>query len=336
MLSKSREEKGGENMKKLLRGNDWEKFNSESIKVVEFYERELEREKKSPTTIANYSSSIKTILEYIKEEHDNISILQVTRENFMDFEKVQRQTGKSIASVNVIISCCRQMLEKAQYYFEEYDKNVLANLKQLKAEAVQEINFISNDEIAQLRQKLLEREMYQECLLLDILYDSGARISEVLQVEGVTTNYTNCVIGKGSKHINLRCNTRALESIELHRLTTNIKGRLWRDKRNSSKEITTAATLRNWVKSMGEVLTDITGIQINLRPHDIRHSTIRNYYLGNHYACSEIGYSDGVPLQVLSAIVHHNSLNLTQKYANLSDIEIQERRIIHYRQYKKC
>ena len=112
----------------------------------------------------------------------------------------------SNARINRIMSCIRMLcsfLEDDEDDYEDYDRSAAAKIKGLPKEPVRDIDFIPNDTIEKLYDKFMEEKRYRDATLLGILYDSGVRKNEVLQVEKDSIkedgNATNKVRGKRGK-----------------------------------------------------------------------------------------------------------------------------------------
>ena len=178
----------------------------------------------------------------------------------------------------------------------------------------------------------MKEERYKEATLLALLYESGCRKNEILQVkrDSITDegNATNQVIGKRGKKF--RC---------LYFSHTKEAFKKYDEQRKKSKNgdksdilfITnsgapaTSGALYDWVKGWIKDLKvideeDYTGLNV----HSFRHCFIQNCSDGTHWICKENGLG-AIPIEKIKVLAHHENVSTTDSYrANDEEKDIEE------------
>ena len=321
---------------KVFNETDWEKVLDFNKEVLQDFIMEYKQQQKKPSTLKQYYNDGRIILIYILHNCGNQSILDLTKKNFRKFSLwLTEEKGMSSARANRMMSCLRSILtfcENDDDY--EYDQNFAAKVKGVPNESVREIVFLSDDEVAQMIDVLLDREEYQKATLLSLLYDSGGRKNEVAQVEkhsflDETKNCTNIVVGKRGKKFPLLyfSKTKKCAKLWLEQRGEDDLNSLWilRKKNDPEykKEIS-SDTIYSWIIGMHDLYTDLfpEGTAATFSPHSLRHSCLESFSIGEHYVCKELGMEGGFPLEKLRLIANHESIETTQNY--LKDKSSQE------------
>ena len=219
------------------------------------------------------------------------------------------------------MSAIRQMMSYAEDdddEYEDYVRNVAAKIKGLEKDSRRETAFITEDQVVLLRNYLKVHKMFKHLFLLDILYDSGARISEVYQVkdadiETADKGYIK-VICKGGRAEYILLHDRAKESLRLYLDSLNGKS-IWTTKYgNVAKD---DGALRGWVRDMYRILKSLDNSTPYFTPHSFRHTMIENLLNGSHYVCDKIGRA--FTIEEVAILVHHKSTDMTKSYRRPQD-----------------
>lgn len=153
--------------------------------------------------------------------------------------------------------------------------------------------------------------MYKLMFLIDLLYDSGARINEIFQVKDFSTanrGYVK-VQCKGGSNEYILLHDRALESLSLY--SDALKDDyIWIGEHGEN--IRNSGTLRDWVQDTYEMLKELDHTVKRYTPHSFRHSMIENMENGSHYLCEKIGRP--FTTEEIAALVHHKSIDMTKSY----------------------
>jgi integrase/recombinase XerC len=174
--------------------------------------------------------------------------------------------------------------------------------------------FLTVDEVFKLIETAQSKGVlgFRDKAILELLYSSGLRVSELAGINLSDLNLTNSlvkVLGKGSKERIVPLGSKAVEAIrrfiekrhELHPrgdfLFVNSRGD------------------RLTVRSVGRIVKKysiISGIPKNVSPHVLRH-TFATHLLGS-----------GADLRAIQEMLGHSSLSTTQRYTHTSIEKIME------------
>lgn len=301
----------------------WEQVLEVNKRLMQQYLRSCKADKKAKRTIEQYMYDLRFFLCWNLLDNENMSVLEFKKKHFEEFKYfMAEERVASNARVNRLLSAIRTMMSYAEDDdddYEEYIRNPASKIKGLDKEPIREVAFLSQEQIDLLRNYLLEHNMYQHLCLLDILYDSGARVNEVLQVKKIETlekGYIK-VTCKGGKAEYILLHNRSKESIKLHLSVKHHEEAFWQSKYGP---VTKTGTLRGWVKDMYKILKQLDHSTPYFTPHSFRHSVIENLGNGTHYLCQKIGRA--FTIEEIQIIVHHKSTDMTKSYMKPKDNEM--------------
>ena len=300
----------------------WELVLETNKRLMQQYLRNCKADKKSEGTIREYGYDLRFFLCWNLLFNENMSVLDFKKRHFEEFKYFMAEERKvSNARINHLLCAIRTMMGYAEDdddEYEEYFRNSASRIKGLEKEPVRPVAFLSQEQIDLLRNYLLEHKMYQHLCLLDILYDSGARVNEVLQVtdsETTSKGYLK-VKCKGGRYEYILLHERSKESIQLH-LSTKKEGAFWQSKYGP---VETTSTLRGWVGDLYKILKGLDPSTPYFTPHSFRHSVIENLGNGTHYLCKKLGRA--FTIEEIQIIVHHKSVDMTKSYMKPKDNEL--------------
>lgn len=305
----------------------WKKVNPESKRILEDYILELKSKKKSEGTIYQYTADIKMFLCWAHDNLKNKSILDMKKRDFRQFFLFLEE--KSPARINRVQCSLRNMLEfctQDDDEYEDYEINVMRNIKGLQKEKVREIYFLTDEQIQMILDYLIQHEQYQKALYLSLSYESAGRRNEVHQVlkhNFLNDNKTNIVTGKRGKKFPLLYFSKSKEIAKLYfeqRGEDDIDS-MWVIGKGENKKPASYETLYNWVMSFRDILEDLTGEEIDFNPHSLRHSALENYENGSHYVLKELG-KDKLDIKVLKVLANHSDISTTESYLKDKDKEL--------------
>ena len=301
----------------------WEKVNEVNKRLRQQYLRNCKADKKGTRTIGEYGYDLRFFLIWNLLYNDNMSVLDFKRKHFNEFKFfMAEERGASNARINRLLSAIRTMMGYAEDdddEYEEYFRNPASRIKGLEKEPVREITFLSQVQIDLLRDYLKEHEMFQHLCLLDILYDTGARVNEVFQVRNVETiskGYLK-VKCKGGRDEYILLHSQSMESIKLHLNTKKEGESFWHSKYGPALG---PQTLRGWVGDMCRILKKLDHSAPHFTPHTFRHSFLENTTNGSHYICAEIGRA--LTMEEAQMLAHHKSIDMTKSYLKPKDNEL--------------
>jgi integrase/recombinase XerD len=312
---------------RIFNEETWSNVNKESKDILDDYILELRSKKKSDGTIYQYTADIKMFLCWAHDNLKNKSILELKKRDFRKFFLFLEE--KSPARINRVQCSIRNLLEfctSDDDEYEDYEINVMRNIKGLQKEKVREIHFLTNEQIELILNYLIEKQQYQKALYLSISYESAGRRNEIHQIEKhnfLEDNKTNTVIGKRGKKFPL---LYFAKSKEIAKLYFNQRGEddidsMWVVGKGKQKKPASYETLYNWVMSFRDILESLTDIEIEFNPHSLRHSALENYADGTHYVLKEMG-KDKLDIKVLKVLANHSDISTTESYLKDKDQEI--------------
>lgn len=305
----------------------WKKVNPESKAILDDYILELKSKKKSEGTIYQYTADIKMFLCWAHDNLKNKSILDMKKRDFRQFFLFLEE--KSPARINRVQCSLRNMLEfctQDDDEYEDYEINVMRNIKGLQKEKVREIYFLTDEQIQMILDYLIQCEQYQKALYLSLSYESAGRRNEVHQVlkhNFLNDNKTNIVTGKRGKKFPLLYFSKSKEIAKLYfeqRGEDDIDS-MWVVGKGENKKPASYETLYNWVMSFRDILEDLTDEEIDFNPHSLRHSALENYSNGTHYVLKELG-KDKLDIKVLKILANHSDISTTESYLKDKDMEL--------------
>lgn len=150
--------------------------------------------------------------------------------------------------------------------------------------------------------------------ILELLYSSGIRISELVNLETSNLDLDNCLIrvmGKGMKERIIPLGDYAVDAltnyIENYRPTINKKNTSYIFINNLGTKIS-----RQFIFKVIKLECQKKGIRKNVSPHTLRH-TFATHLLKN-----------GADLRIIQELLGHENLSTTQIYTHLSNDKLRE------------
>lgn len=300
---------------RLFTEEKWELVNKENKLIMDDFLEEYRSQRKKESTLKQYYYDIRFILIYILDNCNNKIITELNKKDFRRLVLWGTDNKMSSARVNRLKSSVGSLLEYCENEDDyDYDINQMKKIKGLQRERVTETTFLTDEQIHKISNKLIENEDYLSNALLWFAYDTGARVNEISQIKipkdksQVIMNEIVAKRGKKYKPILLDKSKEAIWLyIEKYRPQTDSE-LLWIGK--AKNELDVKAIYYRFVK-MGDILTLIENDDIEINPHDFRHSFINNLKDGTHYICKKIGK---LSLEQIQKIVRHSDIGTTQSY----------------------
>lgn len=311
-------------MSKVLYSEErWEKVNEVNKELMQLFLRSTRADRRRPNTCSEYSYDLRFFLIWNLLYNNNMNVLDFKKRNFDDFKFFMiDERNVSNARANRLLCVIRRMMSYAEDdddQYEGYMRNVAAKVKNLEKKPIKETSFLKQEQIDLLRDYLITKKMYQHLCLLDLFYDTGARINEILQVENTDTlkqGYVK-VECKGGEKQYILIHEHSQESIKLHLSVKQPGEAFWQSKYGPARN---TGTLRGWVKDMYKILKELDTSTPYFTPHSFRHTVIENLCNGSHYLCKKIGRS--LTMEEAQIIAHHKSIDMTKSYMKPKDNEM--------------
>lgn len=302
----------------------WDKVNPENKEFYRDYEQELKAQRKSTSSIKEYTKDLRMFLCY-NYDNGNKPLYKVKRKEYRNFFLYLQENGVSSARINRLQSSLRTFLEYLSIdedYSEDFkEQNRMRTVKSQPKQPVRDIVFLTDDEISDIIDKLLEQGKTQIALYVSLSYDSAGRINEVKQVEkeGFTTNKkTNVVIGKRGKQFPLIYFNRTRIIAKQYLTERGEDDILSLFTKDTKLEPATQDTFRYWITIIRKIYKELYGEEKMINPHAFRHSALENFDNGTHNALTELG-QDKLDINTLKVIAHHESIDTTNGYLKNKD-----------------
>ena len=308
---------------KIYNEEDWQLVNSLNKEIMEDYKAELKQNQKSNGTILQYYADWKIVALYIYRKLNNKYILELNKKDFRRYSLwITEELKVSNARHNRLMSALRSLLT----YCEEdddldYENNTARKVKGLRKDPVKDIVFLSNEQVMKLKDELIKSEKYMLATILMLAYDSAGRKNELFQTQkecfyDKNRNHTNIVIGKRAKKFSLLYFDATKECVELYlkqRGEDDLK-EMWITGKGDNKTPVTLGTIYDWFVEMSNLLSKLEGKKIEFNVHSLRHISLENYSTGDHYMCEKLGKKEGLLLDDLKILAHHDSSEVTSGY----------------------
>jgi integrase/recombinase XerC len=289
-------------------------------KIIGEYFHHLEKERNlSAHTIRAYLGDLESFLENLQvQKIDDISVITIAHiRSWLATQQVKGGARTTLSRRAVSIRLFTKWAQKKGYL----SKDVGATLATPKGQRkLPEILSISDASLAMdsLATRVAEEETplsKRDCAILELLYATGARVSELCGLDLDDIDYqrsTIRVLGKGNKERTIPLGNPAMKALESwlksarNEVATTASGRAVflgsRGKRIDQRTVRTVVY---------EALSALEGIE-KLGPHALRHSAATHLLEG------------GADLRTVQEILGHASLATTQIYTHVSTERLQK------------
>lgn len=254
-------------------------------------------------TVNSYLSDITIFKEYL--DSLKINYLKVDKDIIREYLKVLGNSNYKSSSINRILSSLKNYYEYLEYkHLIEY--NPLKDLNRPKKEK-RLPNFINNNDYEEIIKKSLERTDFigrRNTLLLELLYSSGIRISEALNIKIKDINMGDKsirILGKGSKMRIVYFGEYAKEYLEEYLKVRNSSLEyLFLNKNNT-------LLTRRGAEYIISNLVKTSLLKKKVTPHTFRHS----------YATEML--NNGADIRSVQELLGHSSLSTTGIYTHVTN-----------------
>ena len=254
-------------------------------------------------TINSYLSDITIFKEYLSSL--KINYLKVDKDIIREYLKVLGNSNYKSSSINRILSGLKNYYDYLEYkHLIEY--NPLKDLNRPKKEK-RLPNFINNNDYEEIIKKSLERTDFigrRNTLLLELLYSSGIRISEALNIKIKDINMDDKsirILGKGSKMRIVYFGEYAKEYLEEYLKVRNSSLEyLFLNKNNT-------LLTRRGAEYIISNLVKTSLLKKKVTPHTFRHS----------YATEML--NNGADIRSVQELLGHSSLSTTGIYTHVTN-----------------
>lgn len=298
-----------------------DKLNTKNKKLLSDYIIELKtiKQRDKDTTVNSYSEDIYKYLEYM--ESKNISnALDISYNNLLNYLKYLDDNKYEVSSVARKIVSIKAFHKYLSENYNAVDISTKINTPRFYRKLP---NILTIEEVDNLLDIKLDTPFdYRNKAMLELMYSSGLRVSELINLElsdiDLNNNYVRC-FGKGSKERIVPVGEYSSKylSIYINEYRDSMKKGYYTEKiflNNHGKEM----TRQGFFKIIKKIAKD-KDINKNITPHMLRHS-FATHLLNN-----------GADLRTIQEMLGHSSISTTQIYTNVTNDILKE----NYDLYKR-
>lgn len=268
--------------------------------------------KYSDLTVESYKTETKKYLDYFKEK--NIKISNIANKNikeYLTFIKSENMSDRSLAhNVSVLRTFYKFLLIEKLI---EKNPTEFLELPKLKKSLP---TVLSKEEIEKLLDiNLFDNFSYRNKAMLELMYSTGLRVSELVNLKLNNIDFDSCIIktiGKGNKERIIPISDYALYYLKIY--INEYRGSMMKKNihdyvfvNNHGKEM----TRQGFFKIIKNIAAQ-KNIQTSISPHTLRHS----------FATHLLDY--GADLRSIQEMLGHLNLSTTQIYTHVSSEHLKE------------
>ena len=288
-------------------------LNNDYIDILKKYKLYLLTNKHlSDNSVDSYLLDIYKYLEYLEKSKIN-SIKKIKKEDIYNYLKSLDNNKYSIYSVVRKISSIKTFHRYLTSMYEINDVSIDIDTPRFYKKLP---NILTIEEVENLLNIKLETAFdYRNKAMLEVMYATGLRVSELVNLElnnvNLDESYVRC-FGKGNKERIVPLGEIALKYLKIYidDYRDSLKKRCLCDKiflNNHGKGIT-----RQGFFIILKEIAEEKGIKKNITPHMLRHS-FATHLLNN-----------GADLRSIQVMLGHSNLSTTQIYTNVSNEVLKE------------
>ena len=298
-----------------------DKLNTKNKKLLSDYIIELKtiQQRDKDTTVNSYSEDIYKYLEYMESKNIS-SALDISYNNLLDYLKYLDDNKYEVSSVARKIVSIKAFHKYLSENYNVVDISTKINTPRFYRKLP---NILTIEEVDNLLDIKLDTPFdYRNKAMLELMYSSGLRVSELINLElsdiDLNNNYVRC-FGKGSKEriVPIGEYSSKYLSIYINEYRDSMKKGYYTEKiflNNHGKEM----TRQGFFKIIKKIAKD-KDINKNITPHMLRHS-FATHLLNN-----------GADLRTIQEMLGHSSISTTQIYTNVTNDILKE----NYDLYKR-
>ena len=291
-----------------------DKLNIKNKKLLSDYIIELKtiKQRDKDTTVNSYSEDIYKYLEYMESKNIS-SALDISYNNLLDYLKYLDDNKYEVSSVARKIVSIKAFHKYLSENYNVVDISTKINTPKFYRKLP---NILTIEEVDNLLDIKLDTPFdYRNKAMLELMYSSGLRVSELINLElsdiDLNNNYVRC-FGKGSKERIVPVGEYSSKylSIYINEYRDSMKKGYYTEKiflNNHGKEM----TRQGFFKIIKKIAKD-KDINKNITPHMLRHS-FATHLLNN-----------GADLRTIQEMLGHSSISTTQIYTNVTNEILKE------------
>ena len=290
-----------------------EKVNPETLSLMKKYKIDMSLRELSEKTIYQYEKDLDQWFIYILENQFNQSVKDLTDDDITEFFYFCKQSGNNTERMK------RRMAAISAFYkFLRKKKLILENPCEFldrpkKGAPVVVQTFLTKEQVQLMKDKLTEYGDLQLKTYALFSLSTMARVNAVANVKWKQIDFENRIVKdvleKEGKIVDLFFSKEVKElllQLQAERQEKGVEdfGWVWYSGHTTEDKPISTGTLGEWCKKIGEMIGVPT-----LHAHDMRHSG------------SDLIFKAGMPLEDVSALLHHSGTDVTKKHYLKEDTE---------------
>ena len=273
----------------------------------------------SEATINSYLDTFKQLLLYCKEHigkaPDKLTIADLSKEVILEFLKQLEADGKSVSTRNQRLAAIKCFFRYISYAFPEYldTSSAIIGIK-MKKQSEPVVNYMNVEGISCILNcpDMCCKSGYRDALILTLLYDSGARVTEVtkIRIGDIRTEHPATIVlhGKGAKDRIVPLSNKTADLISSYLSQSGMTEAQYKDKflftNRTGQQLTRAGVayiLKKYVDTARVNHPEL--IPDKFSPHCMRHSKAMHLLQA------------GVAIIYIRDFLGHESIKTTEIYA---------------------
>lgn len=290
----------------LFDKNKLEQVNSETLSLMKKYKIDMSLRELSEKTIYQYEKDLEQWFIYIHDHQFNQSVKDLTDDDITEFLYFCKQEGNNVERMK------RRMAAISAFYkFLRKKKLILENPCEFldrpkKGQPVVVQTFLTKEQVQLMKDKLTEYGDLQLKTYALFSLSTMARVNAVANIKWKQIDFENRIVKdvleKEGKIVDLFFSKEVKElllQLKAEREEKGVEdfGWVWYSGYNTEDKPISTGTLGEWCKKIGKMI----GVP-SMHPHDLRHSF------------SNILHQSGMPLEDVSALLHHSGTDVTKKH----------------------
>jgi integrase/recombinase XerD len=258
----------------------------------------------SPQTWVSYLEDLQAFFNYFSDKKDTSDLLETDLYEFLKFEL---SLGKSVSTALRRLSSTRSF-----YLFLKKEGYFIGNIPDIETPKKPKHlpNCLSEEEIDKLLEApdLTSPSGIRDRAMLETMYSSGLRVSELLNLKRGQVNLNKCIItvfGKGAKERKVPIAEYAVEYIKKYINEVRNKSEFKKSDYLFLNRSGNPLSRVYFFKKVREY-AELAGIEMTISPHTLRHSFAT--HLLNH----------GAQLRMVQGMLGHTNIATTQIYTHVS------------------
>lgn len=279
----------------------------QNSEIIEIFEKYLVEDKKaSANTLSSYLRDIRQLADYL-ENNIGTTIYDATEDDLSEYIENLRSAGKSVATVSRCIASIKCL------YVHLCIKQILAvnpSLKLVPDKSTQKLpQILSSEEVELLldQPKCIDAKGYRDRAMLELLYATGIRVSELIDLDIADVNISAGVI---------RCQSRnkermiplypaAVKAVSDYITLVRPQMIAMPDEKSLFVNVSGERMSRQGFWKIIKYYQKKAGIEKDITPHTLRHSFAAHLL------------ENGADIHAIQEMLGHADISSTQVYSHL-------------------